>query len=74
MEFKKGSIVQYRDGGDRHIQAIVRTVHKDGTYTVEAQFSLTRDGRREGQYLGYCWRLSRDELGTPQEEGLPWPC
>ena len=60
--FRKGDLVHYRDGGGRTIQAVVRTAHKDGTYTVEAQFVLPT----KGVYLGYRFRLSRDELGALQ--------
>ena len=46
------------------ISAIVRTVHRDGTATVEARFVLDDQGQPQPGYLGYRYRFDQDML-TP---------
>jgi hypothetical protein len=62
---KKGTKVKYQIVGesrtDRYVQAIIRTAHRDGTFTVEAQYMLI-EGRRGSGYLGYRYRMPRHRL------------
>lgn len=54
--------VIYLDTVNRRILAIVRCVHRDGTYTVESRFVLNDKGEREGPYLGYKYRMEGADL------------
>jgi hypothetical protein len=63
MKFEKGSFVTYKVTTGK-IRAIVRTVHRDGDYTVEARHYLDDRGRETGAYLGFKFRMDPVEL-TP---------
>lgn len=54
---KKGDIVFYVNRTAK-LLAIVRTLHRDGSPTVEAQFAIGNDGQDLPGYLGYKYRLS----------------
>jgi hypothetical protein len=62
-EWKKGQVGYYRDmqGNGPVVRAIVRRVHRDGTVTVEAQWSVENEGRF-GCYLGYKYRFDAEHL------------
>lgn len=59
---KKGDFVTYRCAADGQVRAIVRTVHRDGSVTVEARHHLNREGNPDGGYLGYKYRLAQSIL------------
>jgi hypothetical protein len=62
--FHKGDFVTYalRLNGPYRIQATVRTVHRDGSVTVEARHVLRSDGKPHGAYLGYRYRMDPADL------------
>lgn len=57
---KKGKIVTYKVR-KLLIEAIVRTMHRDGSVTVEARHEL-REGKPYGCYMGYRYRMTRSDL------------
>lgn len=61
-QWKKGSLCAYETGGLRLVEAIVLTAHRGGDFTVEARFFIDRHGRAKSPYLGYRYRLRREEL------------
>lgn len=59
---RPGTKVTYHNWGCTRfgkILANVCRVHRDGTVTVEARFSLDFEGEITGTYLGYRYRLER---------------
>jgi hypothetical protein len=40
----------------------VETVHRDGTYTVQALFALDEHGKDQPGFLGYRYRVSANNL------------
>lgn len=63
--FTKRQYVVYlaRQQANTPVRAIVRTVHRDGTFTVEAQWSLNPvTGAGDPGYLGFKFRLDADRL------------
>lgn len=61
MLYTKDEAVKYTTNG-QVVRAIVRTVHRDGTRTVEAQHFLDEEGRSRGPYLGFKYRLNLADL------------
>jgi hypothetical protein len=59
---KKGMKVKYRTPSGDSIAATVKTVHNDGSATVEATFYLFGGCRESGPYLGYKFRLPINEI------------
>ncbi len=57
----KGQHLTYRLSGFGRVSAIVRTVHRDGSVTVEARHQL-KDGEPVGPYLGYKYRMDSSKL------------
>lgn len=58
---KRGALVTYRPRHlDFDVSAIVRRVHRDGTATVEARHWLDENGKPDGCYLGYCYRIPQE--------------
>ena len=58
--FFRGEIVTYEANG-LLIEAIVRTLHRDGSVTVEARWVLPAR-RQGGGYLGYRYRMKTSDL------------
>ena len=54
--FERGSFVTYETSSGKG-RAIVRRVHRDGDYTVEARHYLDASGRELGAYLGFKFRV-----------------
>lgn len=52
---RKGSLVKYKVRGRTYL-AIIRTMHSDGTMTIEARHQLI-GGHAVGSYLGYRYRV-----------------
>lgn len=73
-KFTRGEIVYYRLHDNAHVEAIVRSVHRDGTLTVESRFVLDERGNsmpdRQGHvitkppYLGYRRRIHPTGLSS----------
>lgn len=59
--YRKGEIVKYK-ADTKYIKAIVRTVHKTGGVTVEAQHHLNEKGEPSGAYLGFKYRMPCSDL------------
>jgi len=65
--FKKGDTVFYFAQGDPRmpIRAVVRKVHRDDSYTVEAQFHVSPNTGEDyvgPGFLGYTYRIYADKL------------
>lgn len=64
--FKKGDTVYYYAQGDKRmpIRARVKTVHRDNTFTVVAQFSVDPQTGEDHEFgfLGYEYRIYTDNL------------
>lgn len=58
---KRNEWVTYTSGRYTY-KAIVRTVHKDGTMTVEAFYPIDESGKAAGAFIGYKLRLDRRDL------------
>lgn len=59
---KLGQAVFYTRG-DTTFEVRVKRLHRDGTATVEAMFSIKGNERMHG-YLGYRYRVPVEALGT----------
>lgn len=62
---KKGDFVLYSlpfTNRMADVRAIVRTMHRDGTVTIEARHVLDKNGKPEGGYLGYRYRVGANLL------------
>ncbi len=60
---RKGDIVTYKVWWSKQrVNAIVRSVHRDGSVTVEARFMLDEKGEREGGYVGHKYRLYQNDV------------
>lgn len=66
-QLRKGSFVTY-PVRKLTISAVVRTMHRDGSVTVEARHVLdaSKPHGISGGYLGYRYRMAREDL-TPAE-------
>lgn len=68
MTLFKHQFVTYRalEGAGPKVGAIIRRVHKDGTATVQARFSINDDGTENihAGFLGYHYRIAQSRL-TP---------
>lgn len=58
----KGAFVEYLARGLTRTTAVVRTCHRDGTFTIEACHFLTPEGAVRGCYLGYRYRMNAADL------------
>lgn len=58
----KGAFLTYVCSARVTVEAIARTVHRDGTVTVEARHTLDAAGNRRGCYLGFRYRLDSADL------------
>lgn len=56
----RNSSVYYNVPGGT-VSAVVRTIHRDGSVTVEA-FHFVKDGKPQGGFLGYKYRMDRAAL------------
>jgi hypothetical protein len=67
-QMKKGQCVTYlaQGGEGPKVAAVILTAHKDGTATVKARFVVNAEGKQEGGYLGYRYRVP---VGTLAREG-----
>lgn len=61
-KFERGDFVLYRSACSTPVEGIIRSVHRDGTYTVEARHTLDRNGRRTPGYLGYRYLIEGADL------------
>lgn len=62
IQFERGDFVLYRSACSTPVEGIIRSVHRDGTYTVEARHTLDRNGRRTPGYLGYRYLIEGADL------------
>lgn len=64
MKLRKGQFGTYsitRLGGWK-VRAMVLTVHRDGTITIEARHALDEKGKIQGGYLGYRYRMKAENF------------
>lgn len=66
-KFARGTFVTYHAAGnaaDRNIvvEGIIRSIHGDGSYTVEARHLLDDAGNRRPGYLGFKYRIEETDL------------
>jgi hypothetical protein len=70
-KFERGTFVTYHAAGnaaDRNIvvEGIIRSIHGDGSYTVEARHLLDDTGARKPGYLGFRYRIWETDLQARQ--------
>lgn len=65
-KMKKGQCVTYlaQGGEGPKVAAMVLTAHRDGTATVKARFTLDAEGKQDGMYLGYRYRVPVSALSA----------
>lgn len=64
---RKGDHVTYKVWwSDWRVDAIVRSVHRDDSVTVEARFMLDVRGQRTGTYIGHRYRLHQNDVQVAQ--------
>lgn len=56
-QFERGQHVTYKAASGSMVEAIIRRIHRDGSYTVESRFLRTADGDRVPGYLGFKCRM-----------------
>lgn len=61
-KLSRGDLVTYRAHSGSAVEAIVRTLHRNGDCTVESRFFLNADGEQIPGYLGYDCRVPASEL------------
>lgn len=66
-KLNRGDMVTYGTRTQRVSAKVIR-LHRDGSATVMARFFIDANGKQDGPFLGFSYRLDQDDLKSDEPE------